>query len=118
MSLHGSMDGQRASQILEAALDGAQQQRAHIVLMDITATISEDTALAGVLVQTARALRLLGAKAIVTGIGAKMAQAMIARGVDLDELTTAATLASGMMIALEGTGNGFRNREVRPLGKR
>lgn len=118
MSLHGSMDGQRASQILEAALDGAQQQRAHIVLMDITATVSEDTALAGVLVQTSRALRLLGAKAIVTGIGAKMAQAMIARGVDLDELTTAATLAGGMMIALEGTGNGFRNREVRPLGKR
>ena len=99
MPLHGSMDEQRASQVLDVALHGAKQEQAQTVILDVTAATSEDAALAAVLIRTASALRLLGASAIVTGISANMAQAMIARGTGLGSLTTASTLAGGMTIA-------------------
>lgn len=100
MPLHGSMDEQRASQVLDVALHGAKQEQAQTVILDVTAATSEDAALAAVLIRTASALRLLGASAIVTGISANMAQAMIARGTGLGSLTTASTLAGGMTIAM------------------
>ncbi len=98
--LYGSMDEQRASQILEVALQGAAKEKARTVILDVTASSSHDPALASALLRVARALLLLGSRAIVTGIGARMAQELCARGIDLDELTTASTLAAGMRMAM------------------
>lgn len=105
MPLIGTMDRQRADQMLETALRSAVQARAQVVIVDITAATGGDDAIVQVLAKTAKALRLLGAEAIVTGIGAKMAQAMVAHGTALDQLNTSATLAGGMMTALDRIGD-------------
>ncbi len=112
MPLHGSIDGERANQILEAALQGAAKEKARTVILDVTASNRHDAALATVLLRAARALRLLGTHAIVTGISANMARDLCTRGVGLAELSTAATLAAGMRMAMKESGGPAAGRGV------
>jgi len=100
----GSMDAERAAQILEVALSGAQHSGAKVVILDITGLRHIDTSIADSLIKTARALRLLGAHAILTGIRAVVAQTLVSLGVELSSLETRSTLQSAIAFALRYTG--------------
>lgn len=104
MPLIGSMDSERAAQILEVALNGAQHSRAQVVILDITGLRHIDTSIADSLIKTARALRLLGSHAILTGIRAGVAQTLVGLGVELSSLETRSTLQSAIAFALRHTG--------------
>ena len=104
MPLVGSMDAERAAQILEVALSGAQHSGAKVVILDITGLRHIDTSIADSLIKTARALRLLGAHAILTGIRAVVAQTLVSLGVELSSLETRSTLQSAIAFALRYTG--------------
>ena len=104
MPLIGTMDSERAAQIIEVALGGAQHSRAQVVILDITGLRHIDTSIADSLIKTARALRLLGAHAILTGIRAVVAQTLVSLGVDLSTLETRSTLQSAIAYALRHTG--------------
>lgn len=103
MPLIGTMDSQRAEQVLETALNGAQQHRARTVILDITGLKHVDTAVAKTLGQTASALRLLGTKTVLTGIRAEVAQALVSLGIELANVVTLGTLQSGIAYALRQT---------------
>lgn len=110
MPLIGSMDAERAAQILEVALNGAQNSGARVVILDITGLRHIDTSIADSLLKTARALRLLGAHAILTGIHAVVAQTLVGLGVELSSLETRSTLQSAIAFALRYTGESLRLR--------
>jgi predicted ATPase/GAF domain-containing protein/ABC-type transporter Mla MlaB component len=103
MPLIGTVDYARAEQVLESALRGVQRSRARVVILDITGMTHIDTAVAAMLVATTRALRLLGAQAVLTGLRAEFARLLIAENIELGALTTRATLQSGIAYALERT---------------
>jgi GAF domain-containing protein/anti-anti-sigma regulatory factor len=103
MPLIGSVDSERAAQILEVALSGAQHSGARVVILDITGLRNIDTSIADTLLKTARALRLLGAHAILTGIRAGVAQILVSLGVELSSLETRSTLQSAIAFALRYT---------------
>jgi GAF domain-containing protein len=92
MPLIGTVDAERAAQVLEVALNGAQHRQARVVILDITGMRQIDTTVAGTLVRTAGALRLLGTEAVLTGVRAEVAQAMIHLRIDLQALVTVGTL--------------------------
>ncbi len=104
MPLIGTVDSERASQILEVALSGTQQSGAKVVILDITGLRHIDTSIAASLIKTARALRLLGSHAILTGIRASVAQTLVGLGVELSILETRSTLQSAIAYALRHTG--------------
>jgi predicted ATPase/anti-anti-sigma regulatory factor/GAF domain-containing protein len=104
MPLIGTVDSERASQIIEVALNGTQQSGAKVVILDITGLRHIDTSIAGSLLKTARALRLLGSHAILTGIRASVAQTLVGLGVELNILETRSTLQSAIAYALRHTG--------------
>lgn len=110
MPLIGSMDTERAQQLVEVALNGAQNHGAKVVILDITGLHNIDTNIAGLLLKTAQALRLLGAHAILTGIRAGVAQTLVALGVELHNLETRSSLQSGIAFALRYTGESLRLR--------
>jgi rsbT co-antagonist protein RsbR len=56
---------------------------------------------ANILVQAARAVRLLGARVILTGISAEIAQTLVGLGADLRSIETRATLQDGIALALQ-----------------
>ena len=101
MPLIGTMDAQRGRQVLEAALMGVQVHRAEVVILDVTGMKMVDVEVADMLAATARALRLLGARALVTGVSADIAWTFIERGEGLGGMTTVRTLKEA--VALAGT---------------
>jgi predicted ATPase/GAF domain-containing protein/tRNA A-37 threonylcarbamoyl transferase component Bud32 len=106
MPLIGTLDRDRASQMLAVALEGAQQHRAAVVILDITGIKGLDADVAGTLVGVAGALRLLGTETVVTGIAPRIALSFVELGIDLGSFMTMGTLQSGMSYALRHVGEG------------
>lgn len=102
--LIGAIDNGRAQQIMEALLEGVTTQRAHTVIVDITGVRVVDAQVARGLSQLARATRLLGARIILTGLRAEVAQALVQAGSELGkDVVTLSTLQAGIAHALRNT---------------
>jgi predicted ATPase/GAF domain-containing protein/tRNA A-37 threonylcarbamoyl transferase component Bud32 len=100
MPLIGTVDRERAQQVLAAALEGVQRHRAQVLILDITGIKQIDTNVAGTLLGVSGALRLLGAEAVLTGIAPEIATTLVGLGIDLASFMTKGTLQSGMDYAL------------------
>jgi anti-anti-sigma regulatory factor len=100
MPLIGRIDSRRAEQVLEALLGGITSQGANLAIIDITGVSVVDTQVANALIQTARAVRLLGAQVVLTGIRPEVAQTLVSLGVDLGDIVTRSTLQSGIAYSL------------------
>jgi anti-anti-sigma regulatory factor len=93
------VDEERATQVLDIALRGVSDSHAQFVILDITGLHHVDTSVAGSLLRTARALQLLGAAAIITGIRAEVAQTLVSLGVDLRGIVCLSQLQGGIAYA-------------------
>lgn len=102
--LVGSLDSHRAARVVESLLQSVEEQRAELVIVDITGVPIVDTQVANLLIQAARAARLLGSRTVLTGIRPDVAQTIVALGVDLGDIATLADLRAGISYAL-GTRN-------------
>ncbi|MFQ3661267.1 MAG: PAS domain-containing protein [Chloroflexaceae bacterium] len=100
LPLIGAIDARRAHQIMETLLEGVTERDASIVIMDITGVPAIDAMVANMLIQAARAVRLLGARVIMTGVSAEAARSLVGLGADLQAIETRATLQDGIALAL------------------
>jgi PAS domain S-box-containing protein len=101
MPLIGSIDSNRAQDIMETLLEGVATHQAHIAILDITGVSVVDTQVANALIQAAQAVGLLGAQVVLTGIGPTMAQTLVHLGADLSSIITRANLQSAIAYALQ-----------------
>ena len=92
----GGLDAQRARQLTEQLLGAIQQNRAKVVVIDITGVATIDVGVANHLVQTVEASRLMGASAIITGLSSKIAQTLVDLGVNLGMMKTVGDLQGGL----------------------
>lgn len=92
----GVIDTQRAQQMTESLLSSIRENRAKVVVMDITGVAAVDTKVANHLIQTVAAARLMGATVIVTGLSADVAQTLVTLGIDLGDLNTVGDLQGGI----------------------
>jgi rsbT co-antagonist protein RsbR len=92
----GVIDPQRARQLTEQLLRGIRDNRAKVVVIDITGVPAVDSTVANHLVQTVDASRLMGATVIVTGLSAEIAQTLVTIGVDLTKMRTVGDLQGGI----------------------
>jgi rsbT co-antagonist protein RsbR len=100
MPLIGTIDSGRAQQVMETLLEGVAQHQAELAILDITGVSLVDTQVAQGLVRAAQAVRLLGAKVILTGIQPQIAQTLVHLGVDLSDIQTQGSLQAGIAAAL------------------
>jgi rsbT co-antagonist protein RsbR len=98
--LIGSIDAQRSEQFLEVLLDRVAAQGIRIVILDVTGVETIDMQAANALMRAAQAVRLLGARVLVTGIQPSMAKILVQLGVDLRGIATYGTLQSGIAAAM------------------
>ena len=75
-----------------------------IAIIDITGVPTVDTLVAQHLMKTIAAARLMGADCIISGIRPQIAQTIVHLGVNLEDVTTKASLADAFVVALERTG--------------
>ncbi|MDI1480703.1 PAS domain-containing protein [Polyangium sp. y55x31] len=104
MPLIGRIDAARAAQALDSLLHGVSERQASVVLLDVTGVTTIDTEVVRLLVDAAGAVRLLGARVVLTGVKAAMAQAMIEMDARLEGIVTLSTMQAGVAWALARRG--------------
>src|ERR1051325_4056 len=92
----GVIDAQRARQLTEQLLRGIRQNRAKVVVIDITGVPTIDSTVANHLVQTVEASRLMGASVIITGLSSEIAQTLVTIGVGLSKMNAVGDLQGGI----------------------
>jgi rsbT co-antagonist protein RsbR len=97
----GLIDSLRARQLTEQLLGAIRDNRAKVVVIDITGVQAVDSKVANHMVQTVEAARLMGATVIVAGVAPEIAQTMVTLGIDLGRMTTVGDLQSGIEKAEE-----------------
>ncbi|WP_336883732.1 STAS domain-containing protein [Priestia koreensis] len=107
MPLIGTIDTERAKQIMENLLQGVVKHRSEVVLIDITGVPVVDTMVAHHIIQASEAVRLVGTKCLLVGIRPEIAQTIVNLGINLNQLVTKNSLKKGIETALEMT-----NRQI------
>ena len=100
----GTLDSNRTQIVMETLLQGIVQSGAEIAIIDITGVPTVDTLVAQHLLKTVTAIRLMGADCIISGIRPQIAQTIVHLGIDLQGITTKATLADALALALKRSG--------------
>ena len=92
----GTLDSSRTLLVMDALLNRIASERASAVVMDITGVHTVDSQVSHHLIQMVRAIQLMGATAILTGIRPEIARAITSLNIDLGNVTTRATLSDGL----------------------
>jgi rsbT co-antagonist protein RsbR len=101
LPLIGTIDSTRAQQIVEELLNKIAEYQASIVILDLTGVPVIDSLVAGHLIKTVQAAKMLGADTIITGISPPNAQTLVNLGVDLSSFITKNNLRAGLKHADE-----------------
>ena len=100
----GTVDTQRAHQIMETVLLQVVEQQAKVMILDIAGVPVVDTKVADHILKTTAAVQLLGAQTILTGISASVARTVVQLGVEITRMHTRSKLSEGIELALSIVG--------------
>lgn len=96
----GSLDESSAAALMDRLLHAIEGSATQHVIVDLTAVELVDTTTAEQLLRIVRAVGLLGASVVVTGIRPAVSQTLVSLGVDLGRLTTLRNLEEGLRACL------------------
>jgi rsbT co-antagonist protein RsbR len=100
----GTLDSARTQVVMESLLQRIVETGSEIAIIDITGVPTVDTLVAQHLLKTVTAIRLMGADCIISGVRPQIAQTIVHLGVDLQGVTTKASLADALSLALKRSG--------------
>lgn len=100
MPLIGTLDAARAQDVLHTVLEGTAARRTEFVIVDVTGVRAVDTTVANTLIQMGNGLRLLGARAVLTGVHPEVASVLVGLGISLGGIVTKGTLQDGIAHAM------------------
>ncbi len=109
----GVLDSTRSAEMTEALLSAIVEKKAECAIIDITGIQVMDTGTADHFLRMARAVRLLGASCMLTGINPAIAQTIIHMGVDLSGIITHRTMRNALQRYVER----FVHRSEDDLGR-
>jgi rsbT co-antagonist protein RsbR len=92
----GVLDSTRSAEMTEALLQAIVEKKARCAIIDITGIQVMDTGTADHFLRMARAVRLLGANCMLTGINPAIAQTIIHMGMDLSGVITHRTMRNAL----------------------
>ncbi|WP_161569145.1 STAS domain-containing protein [Candidatus Oscillochloris fontis] len=100
LPLVGSFDTTRMRDLQTQMLAAIERQQARLVILDLTGLLFLDEQGATGLNRSIQAAALLGTRCVLVGVRPEIAEAIVAQGLDLDHLSTAATLQDAVKRAL------------------
>ena len=106
----GVLDDMRINQLTETMLHRIADTKSKVVILDLTAVRSIDSAVANRLLETVAAARLLGANCILTGVGPEVAAATVRLGLNEMNIVTRGSLQEGLAYAMQRIGRGGLRR--------
>ncbi|HVT18782.1 MAG TPA: STAS domain-containing protein [Thermoanaerobaculia bacterium] len=99
----GIVDSQRSAEMTETLLETIVAKQARTAIVDITGIDVMDTKTADHFIKMAKAVRLLGADCIISGINPGIAQTLTHIGVDLTGVRTLRSLRDALQLHLRET---------------
>src|SRR5215210_5788995 len=96
----GIVDSQRSAEMTETLLETIVAKQARTAIVDITGIEAMDTKTADHFIKMAKAVRLLGADCILSGINPSIAQTLTHIGVDLTGVRTMRNLRDALQVFL------------------
>jgi rsbT co-antagonist protein RsbR len=99
----GIVDSQRSAEMTETLLETIVAKQARLAIVDITGIDVMDTKTADHFIKMAKAVRLLGAECIISGINPGIAQTLTHIGVDLTGVRTMRNLRDALQLHLRET---------------
>jgi len=96
----GVLDSGRAADLMETLLRAVVDTRARYVILDLTGVDTIDTATADHLIKLVHAVRLLGTRAVVTGIQPTIAHVLVSLGAELSHITTLRNLREAIRMCM------------------
>lgn len=100
----GTLDSNRTQVVMEFLLQRIVETGSELAIIDITGVPTVDTLVAQHLIKTVTAIRLMGADCIISGVRPQIAQTIVHLGIELKGITTKATLADALALALKQVG--------------
>lgn len=113
LPLIGTLDSARTQVVMESLLERIVETGSSLAIIDITGVPTVDTLVAQHLLKTVAAARLMGADCIISGIRPQIAQTIVHLGVALGDVTTRASLADALGIALQRRGLAVTRAQAR-----
>lgn len=98
----GIVDSVRSSQMTDLLLQAIVDKQARCAIVDLTGIEVMDTKTVDHFIRMAKAVRLLGAECLVTGITPSIAHTMVHMGVTLGEVTTYRSLREALRSYVAG----------------
>lgn len=103
MPLIGTIDSNRAQQMIETLLEGITRYQANVAILDVTGVPLVDTQIADALIRASRAAQLIGSQIVLIGIGPEVAQTLVTIGIDLSDIVIHTNIQNGIAYALKRT---------------
>jgi rsbT co-antagonist protein RsbR len=100
--LVGNLDSRRVAALQQHLFAQITAQRAHSVVLDITAITAVDETIATALLQTAQGVRLLGAQTLLSGMRAEVAHTIATLGKDLSSIRSVTNLGQAIKSVQHG----------------
>ena len=100
----GTLDSSRTQIVMESLLQRIVETGSETAIIDITGVPTVDTLVAQHLLKTVTAIRLMGADCIISGVRPQIAQTIVHLGIDLQGITTKASLADALTLAMKRSG--------------
>lgn len=102
LPLVGTVDSHRARIATERLLEAIERTRAPYVIIDITGVPAVDAEVARHILQTVRAVRLMGSEAIVSGLSPHIARTIAQLDVSMENITVRARMTDALHLAITG----------------
>ena len=106
----GAVDARRSEQLMETLVRKVEEDEIRCVLVDLTGVDTVDTQTADHFVKMARAVSLVGARCLITGIRSDVAQTLTRMGIELEGLRTLRNLKQGLQESLRILGYSVRRQ--------
>lgn len=101
LPLVGSLDESRSLHVREAVLDAIHRHQARVIILDLTGLRAVDTTPAGRIIELVEAVKLIGARTVLTGIQPATAAALADHGLQPDDsLLVLGTLQDAVQVTL------------------
>lgn len=116
MPVVGLVDSVRAADMKTALLAAVSRTGAKFAIVDLTGVDIVDTATADHLLRVMRAVHLLGARCVITGIQPSVAQIIVSLGLGLPGVVTLRSLREGLRFCLRDLGYAVRHERATASG--
>jgi len=118
LPLVGIIDSVRAQNVMEACLKKITETESKVCILDISGVASVDTAVANHIIKITKAVKLVGADCILSGMSSDIAQTIVHLGIDFSGLITATTLRDALLLSFEKLGLAIKeDKDISRKGK-